>query len=195
MRTRLFSLVYLILVIGVIQSSHCHPDCDHKRILNNFLDMCKVYSPYSTLKRETKNGGNGYNQIWPLNNGVDSPVSQYPINEEDSDQAMNPFLRWVANNNLQSNPSYGNHYPHRKNDFQTAEVPNEPEDFASFNNWYLNPVYAGAEWQSPIERWRRTGHMKEEIWHFVHNICCVTGCPFPEAYWEFDKNVNICGMR
>lgn len=73
--------------------------------------------------------------------------------------------------------------------------PNEPEDFASFNNWYLNPVYADADWQSTVERWRRRSHIRDEIWRFVEKKCCVDGCRFPDDYWELDKRVNLCDMR
>ncbi|CAL8099132.1 unnamed protein product [Orchesella dallaii] len=196
MRKGAFSSLCLILVIGVIQSSYSHPDCDHKIILNNFLDMCKVYSPYANYKRETK-GANGLNPKGPLMHSAQtgtqvSPYAHPTITEDDGKQypsTGNPFIEWVSNsnNNLDTN--------HPNNDFDKPEVSNEPEDFASFNNWYLNPVYADDDSESPIERWRRTGHMKEEIWHFVHNICCVTGCPFPDAYMEFDNKANICGMR
>lgn len=77
-------------------------------------------------------------------------------------------------------------------------IPNEPEDFASFNKWYLNPVYADAEWQGAVERWRRRagggGRLSDEIWHFVKTKCCVKGCNFPDDFIELDKRINICGV-
>jgi len=114
---------------------------------------------------------------------------------------MNPFHKWVlSNNNGHKNASafevVKSPRRHRQNDFQSEERRKDPEDV---NAWYLDPVnnaeISDLEWQSPIERWKRTGHMKEEIYHFVHNVCCVSGCPFPDAYWDFDRHANICGMR
>ncbi len=71
-------------------------------------------------------------------------------------------------------------------------LPNEPQDFAAFNE-YLNPIHADAELQSSIERWRRDPTVNKKIYSFVKNKCCVSGCRFPDEYYKLDRIVNICG--
>ncbi|ODM97547.1 hypothetical protein Ocin01_09137 [Orchesella cincta] len=189
---RKFYPLYLILAIEIIQSGSGMPDCDHDQITTNILDVCKVYTEYQSFKRETKDA-NGFRRIWS-DAPTEKPKYQNPTSADDGQQTLsltNLLRQWTLNRNLYpSSPtfeSFVNQHPHRKNDFHAVDTPNEPEDFA----WYLNPVYASVEWQSPIERWTRAGQKAKEIDNFIKK-CCNTGCPFPEAYFELETKLNIC---
>ncbi|CAL8099129.1 unnamed protein product [Orchesella dallaii] len=127
---------------------------------------------------------------------------QYSANTDGSPivpEEGNPFLQWVSKNNPQITPppefsDLSEHHYQRERDLETNGLSNEPEDFASLNTWYLNPVYAEAEIEelSPMERLRniRQNKLVDSLIH----ICCntTTGCPYPEGYLKFADEHKIC---
>lgn len=71
----------------------------------------------------------------------------------------------------------------------------QPEDFAAFNQ-FINPTYSETHWEMTVERWRRTSPNGEEMvqksLNFYARVCCVNGCPFPEAYFRLDNDIKLC---
>lgn len=101
----------------------------------------------------------------------------------------------------QSNDDFGNNRRGRKEPFETHTArlhpvhdESDPETFESFNNVYLNPLYADADSLPSLERWRRRGHEQHiaDIKLFIKTKCCVSGCKEPEDYYELSNRLGLC---
>lgn len=165
---------------------------------NNELSQQKQQKYQYPNYQQSFGGGNPQPQqpFYPSAPGPDiSDNSVYPSWQHNPNPSSDgsPSASWSLVQNEQIQPQQVQ--PHRERLHLKSDPNNDPDDFTSFNNYYLNPVYADADWQSAIERWRRNPHVREEIMHFVDSKCCVDGCAFPNDYWELDKRVNLCGMR